>query len=115
MASQGQLLHQEFHQLSALVGYSIRRAGVDSILSNAQVLAATNADGLIANAGSPPGTMHAEYEFEAVETQIALRFGKALGDFTDARVQAALTVAGLVASTNANDDPDSGHLGPRIV
>lgn len=115
MAAQGDVLHTDMHRLSDLVGYGIRRAGVDGILTNAQVLAATSADDLIVNANAMPGTVHSEYEFEAMETVKALQFGKAIGDFTNARVVAALTTAGLVNQTNAQTDADANHLGPRIV
>lgn len=116
MASQGALLHAEYDELSAIAGYGIRRAGIAGILTNANVLSATSAESLetIVEAGIP-GTVHAEYEAEALITDICLKRGDALGDFTDARVAAADTIAGLVNSTNAADDPDTGHLGPQIV
>lgn len=116
MASQGAVLHAEYEELSAIVGYGIRRAGIVGVLTNANILSATSAEDLevIVEAGLPP-TVHAEYEVEQIMTDLSLKRGDALGDFSNSRVAAADTIAGLVNSTNAADDPDTGHLGPQIV
>lgn len=116
MSSQGAILHTEYEQLSALAGYGVRRAGVVGILTNAQVVAAATAEELeaIVQAG-PPATVHAEYDFEAIETDRALKFGDALGDFSDARVAAATSVEDLAEKTSAADESDLNHHGPRIV
>lgn len=116
MAQQGDTLHSEYHNLSRVNGYGIRRAGVDGILTNANVLAATDINSLVAIAQAPPATVHAEYaEFESLETIAALRFGLAIGDFTPSRVAAALTIAGLAGQTFAADEVDQGHLGVRTI
>lgn len=116
MASQGNILHTEYEQLSALAGYGVRRAGITSILTNAQVVAAATAEELelIAQAG-PPATTHAEYDFEAIETDRSLKFGDALGDFSDTRVAAATSVEDLAEKTTASEEVDLAHLGPRIL
>jgi hypothetical protein len=119
MASQGNVLHAEYSEpggLSQLAGYGVRRAGVVGILTNAQVVAATSAEDLeaIVQAG-PPATVHAEYEVEALMTDRSLKFGKALGDFSDTRVQAATSVEDLAEKTSAADESDLAHHGPRII
>lgn len=114
MASQGDLLHHEFTNLSRLAGFGVRRAGTVGLLTNAQVVAANNAEELEAIALVTPGTVHAEYDFEGIETDRSLKFGKAIGDFTDTRVQAATSYEDLAEKTYAADG-DLGQLGPRIV
>lgn len=44
----------------------------------------------------------------------AIREGAALGDWSDARIQAATTVEGLVADTWASDFPLT-YMGPLLV
>jgi hypothetical protein len=115
MASQGNVLHVEYEEQSAMNGYTVRRAGIDGILTNAQVIAATSAEDLeaIVEAGLP-GTIHSEYEVEQINTDRALKFGDALGDFSDTRVAAATSVEDLAEKTNAADETDLGHLGPQL-
>lgn len=116
MASQGAILHAEYDALSSLAGYGVRRAGVIGLLTNAQVVAATSAEGLEAILEADlPGTVHAEYAVEQIQSDRALKFGDAIGDFTDTRVQAATSVEDLAEKTNAADESDLGHLGPHIV
>lgn len=115
MASQGATQHNEYEEQSAMNGYGIRRAGVTSILTNAQVIAATSAEDLevIVEAGLP-GTIHDEYSVEQINTDRALKFGDALGDFSDSRVAAATSVEDLAEKTTASDESDLAHLGPQL-
>lgn len=118
MASQGNVLHAEYGEpggLSQLAGYGVRRAGVVGILTNAQVIAATSAEDLEALALAPPAIVHAEYEVEALMTDRSLKFGDALGDFSDSRVAAATSVEDLAEKTSAVDESDLAHQGPRIL
>ncbi|SRR5713101_8826385 len=115
MASQV-ALHVEYEELSRLGGYGVRRAGIDKILTDANVAAATKADDLIVNAQNVSSAVHDEYAVpESLQTIAALQRGQAIGDFSNARVVAAVNVAGLAASTAVADEVDQGHLGPRII
>ena len=116
MASQGPILHEDMREVSALAGYGIRRAGVIGILTNANVTGAATAEDLeaIVEAGLP-GTVHSEYEVEQLITDRSLKFGDAIGDFSDSRVAAATSVEDLAEKTTAADEADLNHHGPRIV
>lgn len=116
MASQGSgLLHAEYDELSSLAGYGVRQAGIVGTLTNAQVVAAATAEELVAILDTVPGTVHAEYEFSALNSQRSLQRGDAIGDFSDTRVAASTSVENLAEKTNAADENDLGHLGPFIV
>lgn len=116
MASQGAVLHSEYDALSSLAGYGVRQAGVVGALTDAQVVAATSAEDLIADLDSVPATVHSEYEFTALNAQRALARGDAIGDFSDTRVAASTGYENLAEKTNAADEAnDLGHLGPRIL
>lgn len=116
MASQGNLLHSEYDSLSAMCGYGVRRGGIDAIIKDSDVLAATDVTSLQTLALNPPGNVHDEYAgYEGLLLNRALAFGVATGDFSPARVVAALTVEGLAESTSAADETDLAHLGPRLL
>lgn len=115
MAAQAEgLLHEEYRELSSFAGYGLRQAGVASLLSTAQVTAATSAQDLVADLDSIPGTAHSELEEVALNAQRAIQFGAAIGDFSAARVQAATTVESLVQDTELSNEQDAGHLGPQL-
>jgi len=113
----GSVKHIEYDDLSARAGYAVRRAGIDAILTDTQVQNATSADDLITNAKAvSAGPIHQEYaEFEPLETVAGLSFGKAIGDFSDTRVQAATGVENLSEQTSAGDEKDLGHLGGHVI
>lgn len=119
MASQGAILHDEYSGaggISQLAGYGVRRAGVIGLLTNSQVIAATSAEDLevIVEAG-PPATVHDEYAFESIAVDRSLKFGDAIGDFSDSRVASATSVEDLAEKTAAADESDLAHQGPRII
>ena len=114
MAAQGNTLHEEYRHLSSLAGYGVRQSGIVGALTTTQVTAATSAEDLVTNLDSVPGTVHGEYDVTALNAQRALQRGDAIADFTDARVQAATTVESLAQDTEVANDPDTGHLGPRM-
>lgn len=115
MASQGNTLHNEYEALSALAGYGVRQAGVAGLITDAEVAAATSAEDLVEDLDSFPSTSHIENEFTALNAQLALKRGDALGDFSDSRIAAATTPQEVSLLTTAADEADLAHLGPRIV
>lgn len=115
MASQGPLLAAENEIISAISGYGVREAGVLGALTDVQVVAATGADDLIADLDSVGGTVHAENEFLILNAQRSLAVGKALGDFSDARIAACTTVEQVAELTAAADESDLSHVGPTII
>lgn len=115
MASQGALLHAEDEIISAISGYGVREAGVLGALTNAQVVAATSAEDLVTDLDTPPGTVHAEYDFLVLNAQRSLQVGDALGDFSDARIAACTTVEEVAELTTAADESSLDHVGPTII
>lgn len=115
MASQGNTLHAEYDALSALAGYGVRQAGVAGLITDSEVAAAASAEDLVDDLDSFPGTSHIENEFTALNAQLALKRGDALGDFSDSRIAAATTPQEVSLLTTAADEADEAHLGPRIV
>lgn len=115
MTSLGGTQHAEYEVLSSLAGYGVRAAGVEGLLTDAQVVAATSAETLSANLDTFPPTAHAELEFQALNAQLALARGDALGDYSDVRIAAATSVQGVSLLTAAADESDLTHLGPHIV
>lgn len=114
MAAQGGTLHEDMREVSSLAGYGVRQAGIVGALTTAQVTAAANAEALVTDLDSVPGTVHAEYEVTALNAQRALQAGDAIGDFSDSRVAASTTVESLAQNTEVANEGDAGHLGPRI-
>lgn len=106
-------LHASEQPTSALIGYNVRRAGVLDFISNANVVAATGVDDLIDNVEA--AFAPAEYDVMKQRVIRALRFGKANGDLSDARVAAATTVEELADLTWAAEDDDNNHLGPGMI
>jgi hypothetical protein len=101
--------------VSAQVGYSILQAGKQGYLTDAQVVAATSADDLIADVNAAVVTPGGESPAQRLNIARALAEGKALGDLSDTRVQAATSVSDLALTyTWVSDDPaaSNGHLGP---
>lgn len=101
--------------VSAQVGYSILQAGKAGFLTDAQVVAATSADDLIADVNAAVVAPGAEAPAQRLNIARALAEGKALGDLSDARVQAATSVSDLALTyTWVDQDPAAatGHLGP---
>ena len=100
--------------LSAAVGYSIRQAGSQGFLTNTQVANATTAEDLVANVEAAVVTAGAEAGAQRRNIVQAIRRGAALGDLSDARIQAATTVEELAQDTWVSDDPSTAHLGVGI-
>lgn len=105
-------------QLSASVGYAILQAFVAGYLTNAQVVAATSADDLIANVNNAVVGPGAGAGAQRISIARALKIGQSLGDLSDARVQAATSANDLaITYTWASSDPGAsvtGHLGVGI-
>jgi hypothetical protein len=102
-------LHESEKNLSVLVGQNLRRTDLINYLTDAQVAGATTAEDLV---GYVQGTfVHAEYEQDKLQIIKAIRAGAASGELSDARIQAATSVADLVADTWANAETDQTHLG----
>lgn len=106
-------LHASEQLTSARIGYALRRGGVLEFYDNTAVAAATGIDSLITTIQA--AVKHSQYDHDKLDIIQALRFGKANGDLTDARVQGAATVADLVNLTAAANDPDTNHLGPAFI
>lgn len=103
-------LHEDARKLSALTGYGVRQAGIDVLLTDAQVVAATTVADLIANVEA--AVVHEEFYNQKLQTIKALRVGAMQGEYSDARIQAATTVAGLALETwLSQSDADLSHIG----
>jgi hypothetical protein len=104
--------------LSATVGYAILQAFVQGYLTNAQVVAATSADDLIANVNAAVVTPGGEPDARRLSIARSLKVGQGLGDLSDSRVAAATSANDLaVTYTWCSDDPNAsvtGHLGVSI-
>lgn len=101
-------------QTSQLAGFGIRQAGIQSYLTDANVVAATTVEDLVANVEAavvPPGSADPSQRQSIVRS---LREAAALGDLSDARIQAATTVVGLSNLTWASDFPND-YLGINLV
>lgn len=101
-------LHEDARKLSALTGYGVRQAGIVALLTDAQVAAATTVEDLVANVQAAIG--HEELGNQKLQTIKALRVGAMQGEYSDARIQAATTVAGLALETWASQDGDLNHV-----
>jgi hypothetical protein len=106
-------------QTSALVGYAILQAYVQGYLTNSNVTSATTAQDLIDAVNAAVVSPGAESSSQRTAITRALAEGKALGDLSDARVQAATSANDLaVTYTWVSDDPNAsvtGHLGPNLI
>jgi len=106
-------------QTSALVGYAILQAFVQGYLTNAQVVAATSAQDLIDNVNAAVVAPGGESPAQRLAITRALAEGKALGDLSDTRVQAATSANDLALTyTWVSLDPlasVTGHLGPNLI
>jgi len=104
---------------SAMVGYAILQGFVQGYITNAQVVAATSADDLIANVNAAIVTPGAEADAQRNSIARALKVGQALGDLSDARVQAATSANDLALTyTWVSDDANAsvtGHLGVNLL
>lgn len=103
--------------VSARVGYAILQSGKQGYLTDTQVQNATSADDLIADVSAAVVTPGGESPAQRLDIARALAEGKALGDLSDARVQAATSVFDLANTyTWVSDDPaiNTGHLGPNF-
>lgn len=111
------LLHEDARQLSALEGGNIRRTGVEGLLTSAQVVAATTAEDLVTDieTNQASGLVHEETYQDSLQSIKAIRVGAALGDQSDAKIQAATSVPDLVANTFAADETDQTHIGPEMT
>lgn len=105
-------------QQSADVGFAILQAGVQGYLTNAQVVAANSAQDLIDNVNAAFVVAGAESLAQRTSIARAIAVGKALGDLSDTRVQAALSVSDLAQTyTWVSNFPASsrGQLGPNLL
>lgn len=102
---------------SADVGYAILQAGKQSYLTDQQVIDATSADDLIANVNAAVVGPGSESFSQRNSIARALKVGQALGDLSDARVQAATGVTDLATKTWVTNDPAylTGHLGVTLI
>ena len=104
---------------SAMVGYAILQAFVQGYITNSQVVAATSADDLIANVNAAVVAPGGESTAQRTSIARALKVGQALGDLSDARVQAATSANDLaITYTWASEDPNAsvtGHLGVNLL
>ncbi len=101
--------------VSAQVGYAILQAGVQGYLTDTQVQNATSADDLIADVNAAVVAPGAEAPAQRLNIARALAEGKAIGDLSDARVQAATSVSDLAITyiwVSADPAASTGHLGP---
>ena len=99
---------------SQLVGLALRQAFVQLFLTNTQVAAATTAQDLIDDVNAAIVGPGSEANGQRESIVRAIGRGAALGDLSDARIQAATTVEGLVQETWASELPTS-ILGPNLV
>lgn len=107
-----------YQQQSADVGFAILQAGVQGYLTNAQVVAATTAQDLIDAVNAAVVAPGAESFSQRNSIARAIAVGKALGDLSDARVQAATSVSDLAQTyTWVSNFPASltGQLGPNLL
>ena len=108
-----------FQVQSAQVGYAILQAFVQGYLTNAQVVAATSADDLIADVNAAVVAPGGESNAQRNSITRALALGKALGDLSDARVAAATSANDLALTyTWVSNDPNAsvtGHLGTNLI
>jgi hypothetical protein len=106
--------NQSARPTSQLVGLALRQAFIQLFLTNTQVAAATTAQDLIDNVNAAIVGPGSEANGQRESIVRAIREGKALGDLSDARIQAATTVEDLVQDTWASDLP-ANYLGPNLV
>jgi hypothetical protein len=108
-----------YRQQSADVGYAILQAFVQGYLTNAQVVAATSADDLIAAVNAAAVAPGGESNAQRNSIARALAVGKQLGDLSDARVAAATSANDLALTyTWVSNDPNAsvtGHLGVNLI
>lgn len=102
-------LHESEKNTSVVVGQNLRRADVINYLTDAQVVGASTAEDLVTYVQNAP--VHAEYEQDRLQVIKAIRAGAASGEFSDARIQAATSIADLVSDTWASAESDQTHLG----
>ena len=108
-----------YRQQSADVGYAILQAFVQGYLTNSQVTSASTAQDLIDAVNA--AVVHAGAESFSQRNSIAraIAVGKALGDLSDARVQAATSANDLALTYTwvSNDAAASvtGHLGVNLL
>lgn len=102
------LHHADDVDNSFLVGHNVRRAADLGFISSAQVVAATNTTDL--KTACDAASCHADEEGWKHQVDVALDIGNALGDFSDANVQAATTIETLVDNTEAGNDDKRGEM-----
>lgn len=99
---------------SELVGLALRQSFIQLFLTNTQVAAATTAQDLIDAVNATVVGPGSEAGAQRESIVRAIREGKALGDLSDSRIQAAATVEDLVQNTWASE-LRAGILGPTLV
>lgn len=106
--------NQSLRPTSQLVGLALRQSFIQLYLTNTQVANATTAQDLIdaVNAAIVGPGSEAGAQRESIVR--AIREGAAIGDLSDARIQAATTVEDLVQDTWASDFR-TNYLGPTLV
>ena len=108
-------------QQSADVGYAIEQAGIQGYLTDTQVQNATTAQDLIDDVNAAVVGPGAESYSQRNSIARAIAIGKALGDLSDARVQAATGYNDLALNyTWLDQDPragtsSGGHLGVNLL
>lgn len=101
-------------ETSQLAGFGIRQAGIQQYLTDANVVAATTVQDLINNVNAAVVSPGAADPSQRQSIVRSLSEAAALGDLSDARIQAATTVVGLSNLTWASETPDS-YLGVNLV
>lgn len=103
------LIHADAYYLDQLVGENVLGQNAFPLVTNAQIIAATNTADLKTNIDAYVG--HSETEGFKPGVKRALDIGNADGSLSDANVQAATTAATLAANTFA----DPGKLWPLAL
>lgn len=97
------LQHSDEYDSSILMGHNVSRMSPLSLLTDADVLAATTVDGLITAIEANIAGQHVDQDW-STQGERALDYSEALGDITDAVVAASSTVQDLVDATSADGD-----------
>lgn len=103
-------MHVDAQPLSQLVGFNMRSAGANGILTNTNVGAADTVAGLRALFAQNTGLLHTEQLAMEPRYLEAANFGVYQGTFTDGTIAGLTTVAGLVNLTEAANFPNDLNI-----
>lgn len=105
------LQHADQIDSSVLAGHNISRMKILSLLTDADVAAASTVDELITAIENNIASQHVDSDW-SFQGERAITIAEALGDITDAIVAASTTVQQLVDETSADAD---GLFGPMTI